>query len=81
MFQSFFESGATGMTYRIEQPPRVEILGPTEISELVDPSSIDIRFACEWARWDGQPYTGSTPGTFAEDEAALDYVIMYSPDG
>ncbi|MCA8943901.1 MAG: hypothetical protein KDB80_15160 [Planctomycetes bacterium] len=80
MYQSFFETGDTGMTYRIKQPARVEILSPTEISEINNPTSIDIQFSAEWTRWDGQPYTGSTSGSFAEAEGELEYVIMYSPD-
>ena len=34
MYQSFFELGDQSATHRIQQPPRLEIIAPTEISEL-----------------------------------------------
>ena len=80
MFQSYFELGDTTLTHRIKQPPRVEIVSPTEISEILSPTSIDIQLALEWVRWDRLPYTKTTPATFAEDESEIDYVIYYSPD-
>ncbi|MHC5063375.1 MAG: type IV pilus modification PilV family protein [Planctomycetota bacterium] len=80
LFQSFFEAGDAGMTFRIQQPVRVEITGPTEITELLDPTTIDIQFQTSWLRWDNQPYTSSTPVGFTENEAEIDYVVMYSRD-
>lgn len=80
MFQSFFEVGDTGLAFRIKQPPRVEITSPTEITEVVNPTTVDILFQTSWQRWDGQPYTTSTPVGFAESEAEIEYVIMYSRD-
>jgi hypothetical protein len=59
---------------RIEQPPRVEIVQPTDITELVDPIDVEIKVNTSFTRWDGVPYT--TTGTFAESEAAMDYVLM-----
>lgn len=79
LVHSFFEAGATTVRHRIEQPPRVEITSPTDITELVDPLQIDIEVATSWARWDGLSYTAA--GSVTEDEAALDYVAMYSRDG
>jgi hypothetical protein len=80
MFQSYFELGDQALNFRIEQPPRVEILAPTEISELVDPAAVDIQIATEWLRWDRLPYTTSTPVDFEEDEARIEYALFYSPD-
>lgn len=75
---SFFEAGDTSNTLRIQQMPRVEIQSPTDITELNDPSDIDVIFGVEWTRWDGLPYTST--GTFAEDEALIEYAITYSND-
>lgn len=75
---SFFEAGDTTNTLRIPQLARVEIESPTDITELNNPSSIDVLFSTEWTRWDGLPYTQT--GTFAEDESLLEYQILYSRD-
>ncbi|MFO1052982.1 MAG: prepilin-type N-terminal cleavage/methylation domain-containing protein [Planctomycetota bacterium] len=80
MFQSYFELGDNSLRHRIKQPPRVEITSPTEISEILNPRGIDIQFHVEWLRWDRLAYTRTTPATFAEDEAEIDYVIDYSVD-
>ena len=80
MMQSFFEMGETGLTHRIAQPPRVEILSPTEITEVVNPTSVTVQWRTAWVRWDGQPYTNLTASTFTESEADIEYVLMYSRD-
>ena len=80
MLQSYFEVGATSMTHRISQTPRVEIKAPTELTEFADPTTIDLHYETQWMRWDGAKYTGSTPATFAEDESKIVYSIMYSAD-
>lgn len=79
LVHSFFEAGPVSVARRIEQPPRVEIVQPTDITELVDPIDVEIKVNTSFTRWDGVPYT--TTGTFAESEAAMDYVLMYSNDG
>ncbi|MCA8974758.1 MAG: hypothetical protein KDC98_08550 [Planctomycetes bacterium] len=76
---TFFEAGDLSNTLRIKQQPRVEIEYPNDISELIDPASIDIQYDIDWTRWDGLPYTST--GSFTEDESELEYVIMYSRDG
>ncbi len=81
MFQAFFESGEQGMTYRIKQPPRVEILSPTDITELKDPASIPLKFSTSWIRWDGKKYTDDIVPSVVEDESKIWYVLMYSRDG
>ena len=80
LFQSYFELGDSALSLRIPQPPRVEIVSPTEISEIFNPTTIDLTFDVEWLRWDRLPYTRTTPASFAEDESMIDYVIYYSPD-
>ena len=75
---SFFEVGDTSNSLRIPQLARVEITSPTDITELNDPSEIQILYGTSWKRWDGLPYTQS--GTFAEDESLLEYKITYSND-
>ncbi len=79
LVHSFFEAGSTTNTLRIPQLPRLEIESPTDITELLDPTSIDVQFAVDWLRWDGVPYAAS--GTYSEDESQLEYVLMYSNDG
>lgn len=79
LVHSFFEAGSTTNTLRIPQPARLEIESPTDITELNDPPSIAIQYSVDWTRWDGVAY--STSGTYTEDEALLEYVIMYSNDG
>src|SRR5690606_6204145 len=79
LVHSFFEAGSTTNTLRIPQPPRLEIEAPTDITELLDPATIDVQFGVDWTRWDGSPYTAT--GTFSEDELQLEYVLMYSNDG
>ncbi len=81
LVHSFFEAGNTALAHRIQQPPRVEINAPTDITELIDPASIAIQFDTSWTRWDGVPYTAGTPVGFAELENEVEYVIMYSRDG
>ncbi len=79
LIHSFFEAGGSLVQHRILQPPRVEITHPTDITDLVNPSSIDIQINVTWRRWDGMPYTNT--GSVTEDENELDYVVMYSNDG
>jgi len=78
LVHSFLEAGDTGNTLRIQQLPRLEIDSPTDITELNDPSSIDVRYGVDWTRWDGEAYT--TSGAYSESESELEYVLMYSPD-
>jgi hypothetical protein len=79
LVHSFFEAGDTSNTLRIPQPPRLEIESPTDIMEIIDPATIEVQYDADWTRWDGAPYTAS--GTYAENEALLEYVLMYSNDG
>lgn len=78
LVHSFFAAGETSNTLRIQQLPRLEIESPTDITELLNPATIQIQFGINWSRWDGEPYTAT--GSYSEDELQLEYVIMYSPD-
>ncbi|MEM7201241.1 MAG: prepilin-type N-terminal cleavage/methylation domain-containing protein [Planctomycetota bacterium] len=80
MVHSFFETGDKSLAHRIKMPARVEIESPTEITELKDPTSVPIQFDISWTRWDGKPYTTSTPSTFTESESEIEYAVMYSRD-
>jgi hypothetical protein len=51
------------------------------VTEILAPASIDLRYDITWRRWDGGPYTGTTPDTFVETDADIDYFLMYSRDG
>lgn len=79
MLHSFFEAGDKGLKHRIRMPARVEIEAPTEITELQNPASIQIRWSIEWKRWDGKPYAAGMAG-HVEDESDMEYVLMYSKD-
>lgn len=80
MVQSFLEGADPAMSHGITQLPRVEIESPTEITEIVAPVSIPVRYGVTWRRWDGQSYTSATPVGFTQPESDLDYVVMYSRD-
>ena len=80
MLQSFFELGDPSLATRIKQPPRVELLSPTEITELKNPAKVEVQFGVDWVRWDGQSYTNTTAMAFLEAEDELEYVLTYSRD-
>ncbi|MHC4811494.1 MAG: hypothetical protein ACYTFN_00260, partial [Planctomycetota bacterium] len=80
LIHSYFESGDTSLANRIQMMPRVELVSPTEITEVVNPLTIDLTFDIQWQRWDGLKYTESTPDTFAEADGDIDYFLMYSKD-
>ena len=73
---SFLEAGDINNTLRI-QTPRVEIESPTDITELQQPTEIDV-----WSGSIGRAGTGSRTrtGTPGEDEGELEYVLIYSSD-
>ncbi len=79
LVHSFFEAGGAGVVNRIAQPPRVEIVQPTDITEIIDPDEIEIVVATSWRRWDGMAYTAT--GGATESEAELEYLLTYSNDG
>ena len=81
LLHGFLAAGEPGLPTRVRQLPRVEIVGPTLVTELRDPATIDVRWSTEWTRWDGRPYTASYASDFAETESDLVYVLMYSSDG
>ncbi len=78
MLHTLLEAGRTSNTFRIKPQPRIEIKAPTAVSELDDPTAIDIVVSSAWRRWDGRPYTAT--GSFSESEAELRYAILCSRD-
>jgi prepilin-type N-terminal cleavage/methylation domain-containing protein len=80
LVHSFLTCGLTGTPSRIVQLPRVELETPNVATELNDPSAISITWSIEWKRWDGQKYTSAYADGFAETEADLRYVLLYSDD-
>ncbi len=81
LLHAFLEAGNPTLPAPITPPPRVEIVEPTDITELDDPSSIKVIWRTSWRRWDGGKYTGSYPDDYAGDEADLVYRLSYSRDG
>ena len=80
LIHSFFGGGLPATPNRIEQLPRLAILGPTLITELDDPATIPVQWSVEWRRWDGKKYTQSFADAFTESESALVYMPLYSRD-
>jgi type II secretory pathway pseudopilin PulG len=80
LVHSYFAAGLGG-TGRIKQLPRLQITSPTIVTELTNPATITVRWKDAWTRWDGLPYTAAYPVGFAEAEADLVYVLLYSRDG
>jgi hypothetical protein len=78
LVHTMLEAGRTTNTFRIKEQPRVEIESPTDITELANPTQIDVQLAIDWVRWDGLPYTAT--GTFSESESELEYALLYSRD-
>jgi hypothetical protein len=60
---------------------QVEILSPTLTTEISNPATLAVRWSTEWKRWDGLKYTSAFADDFAESEAELRYVPLYSRDG
>jgi hypothetical protein len=81
LLHGFFAAGAPGLPNRVKQLPMTKIVSPTLSTEIRDPATIAVRFSSAWKRWDGQAYTPAYTATFAESEADLRYVPMYSRDG
>lgn len=81
LIHSYFAGGTVTGNARIKQLPRLEIQHPTLVTELEDPSAIQVRWTTEWKRWDGLKYTQAYADSFSEDESDLVYVLLYSKDG
>ncbi|MDA1193669.1 MAG: prepilin-type N-terminal cleavage/methylation domain-containing protein [Planctomycetota bacterium] len=80
LVHSYFGSGLPSSANRIRQLPRMQLLAPTLITELDNPSTIEVRWSVSWTRWDGKKYTSSYPDGFAESSDSLVYVPMVSKD-
>ena len=83
LIHSFFVSGlynaANGYANHVEQVPRIVITSPDFSTDLANPATITVGWNRSWVRWDGQSYTSSYPGGYAET-TALSYAVMYSTD-
>jgi type II secretory pathway pseudopilin PulG len=69
---------------RVHELPRTTIKEPTSITQIDNPTAVNVRWGIQWRRWDGQPYTSdsrySTGYAGEPDEPNLRYVVCYSPD-
>ncbi len=79
LIQGFLAAGTQSGAKRIPQLPRVEITLPSEITDLSNPSSIDVAWTSEWLRWDGLSYTSSYSSGFSES-GSTSYTLLYSKD-
>lgn len=78
LIQSFLAAGLAN-DHAVAQLPRVVITQPNDLTDLTDPTTIDVQWTSEWKRWDGQKYTRNYANDFA-DGGTLSYVVMYSSD-
>jgi len=81
LIQSLMEAGDGALARPVARVPRVLIQHPTYSTELVNPSSIDIRWETRWTRWDTRTYTTVNVANAAEAESKLVYAVLYSRDG
>lgn len=81
LLHSFFEAGHPAFANALTPLPRVEVLHPTEISELDNVTTIALSWQTDWRRWDGRKYSSAYSDTFVGNESNLDYVLTYSRDG
>jgi hypothetical protein len=79
LLHSYLASGI-GTPGRIKQLPRLQIVAPTNVSELSNPASVTLQWSTEWKRWDGLKYTNTYATTFTEAESELVYVLLLSRD-
>ncbi len=75
---AFLRSGQGASPTRIRELPRVLIL-PFTAAELNNQPSLNIQWAMNWLRWDGQEYVDAYPSGFTED-TQTGHVILYSTD-
>lgn len=80
LVHSVFAAGLAGPG-RVKQLPRVQIVAPTNVTEIYSPAALAIQWKTEWKRWDGLKYTTAYANTFAEAESDLAYVLTLSRDG
>lgn len=84
LIQSFmtagrYSSGGTLDPARVRLLPRVVITAPTDQDDIVNPTSLDVKWQTTWRRWDGLPYTPAFPDDFSED-TTVRYALLYSRD-
>lgn len=74
-----FLVGGLSANNAIQQVPRARITAPNDMTDLSDPSSIEVRWHVDWKRWDGNKYTTAYSDSFA-DAGSLSYAVLYSAD-
>lgn len=79
LVHTMLTAGSTTNTFRLQEQPRIEIKAPTDITELNNPATIQVKYGITWRRWDGLPYAQT--GTYGEAEGQLQYAVSYSRDG
>lgn len=77
--RAMHQAGLQGLTGRILQLPRIEILEP-QAGVSVSPDGFTLRWKTDWRRFDDQPYTSAYPEGFNESESDLVYRILWSND-
>lgn len=80
LMQGFMAAGESRRVNRVPQLPRVSITSPSEDEELIDPSSINVKWDVTWRRWDGEPYTAYYKDDFVES-TPLTFAVKFSTDG
>ena len=80
LIHGFLSAGDPALPAPIGMPPRIVIKAPTAITELEDPTQIDLVWHTEWRRWDGIPYTTTFPPTYTRPESIVQYALLYSND-
>ena len=75
---AFLRSGQGSNNTRIRELPRILIL-PFTAAELNNQPALNIQWAMNWLRWDGQEYVDAYPNGFTED-TQTGHVILYSTD-
>jgi hypothetical protein len=80
LIHGFLSAGDPALPAPIGMPPRIVIKSPTAITELENPTEIDMTWHTEWRRWDGIPYTTTFPSGYTRSDSNVQYALMYSSD-
>lgn len=80
LMQGFMAAGESRRVNRVPQLPRITISSPSEDEELIDPTTIHVKWDVAWRRWDGQPYTAHYKDEFVEN-TPLTFGVKFSTDG
>ncbi len=80
LIHGFMRAGDPAKADPLKLPPRVEMLGPTAVTNLDDPRDIWITWNSAWQRWDGQAYSRTQSAPLPDTEADIEYRLIYSAD-